>query len=110
MLGDSLRLLEHGTDENCAEFIFSDIRLVTEFEVFRCLRSAFFVTEQNNLDIRMKQCPALQGVALDHADVPFERLSCGKESQHRSRITRNQKERSHESESSGPSQNFQRSV
>ena len=44
------------------------MRFVADSELRAGLRGAFIVSEQNHLDIRMQQCPALQRIALNNSD------------------------------------------
>jgi hypothetical protein len=57
-------------------------RLMTQAQFQAYFSGAVIIAEQNHLDIRMQQLPALQGVPLNDSVVAMKRLRGSKESQH----------------------------
>src|SRR5512144_2394650 len=82
------RLLEVSTHLRCAVFVHIHLREVTDTELGCDVSGALFIAEDEDVDIRMQACPALDRVALDHPDVPDEGLRQSEERDHgrRSRL------------------------
>src|SRR4029450_637255 len=76
------RLLEVSTHLWCAVFVHVHIRKVPDSELGRDLRGALLIAEHEDVDIGMQTCPALDRVALNHPDVPEERLRQREERDH----------------------------
>src|SRR4029450_13145967 len=79
---DLFRLLEVSTYQRCAVFVHVHIRNVPDSELGRALRGALLIAEYEDVDIGMQTCPALDRVALNHLDVPEERLRQREERDH----------------------------
>jgi hypothetical protein len=57
------------------------------------IESTFVVAKENNFNVRVKERPRMNGVALDDADVPAERFRGGEDGKHCLRIARRRKTR-----------------
>src|SRR4030095_11083805 len=68
------RLLEVSAYLRCAVFVHVHIRKVPDSEFGYDLRCALLIAEHEDIDIGMQTRPALDRVALNHPDVPEERL------------------------------------
>jgi hypothetical protein len=78
---DLLRPREHRISERKLAIVALDLGLVTQPIFFTHFRRTQVIAENNHLYLRMQQLPALQGIALDHSIVAFERLSRGEKCQ-----------------------------
>src|ERR1700674_492981 len=69
-------------EQRCSVLVRSDLRLVAQAEFGGHLRSARFVPKQYDFRTRMQKRPALNGVALDNADVTLKPLRNGEDRKH----------------------------
>src|SRR5262249_8561170 len=82
VLGQGLGALEHGADQNGAELVFADVRLVAYAKISGGFGIALLVAKQNDLHAGMEKRPALQRVPLNHVEVSAEGLGGGEDRQH----------------------------
>jgi hypothetical protein len=66
-----------------AEFVPLDVPEMADLQLGRDLRGAFLFTEEENFRTRIKFGPAGDGVALNYANVPVERLGHSKQGKQR---------------------------
>ncbi len=79
VFGDLLSTVEYEVKPLGTVFVSFDMRFVADSKPRANFRGAFIVSEQNDLDIRMQQCPALQSIALDYGGMADEGLCGGEE-------------------------------
>ena len=82
MAGDFLGAAENGAQTLRTVFLALDRRFVAQAELAADLRRSGIGAEENDLDVRMQALPALNSVALDHANMPGKGFRCRKEGQH----------------------------
>ena len=74
MAREALRFFEKVVEIRRAFFVALHVWNVTHGEFSRDLRRPRFVAEENNLWARRDSRPARHRIALDDADMPFERF------------------------------------
>jgi hypothetical protein len=84
--GQLLGFGEDGMEEDRAEFVALDLRLVAKPKFAGDFRGAFVSAEKNDFVFGVKALPALDGIALDDADVAFKGFRDSEERQHFFRI------------------------
>ena len=77
-----LRTAEYVVQEGSAKFVARDIRFMPHAQFLVILRCTLFISEQNDLHIGMEECPAANGITLNHANVPGKGLRSGKKCDH----------------------------
>ena len=63
----ALRGVEEGPQNLGALGCAFDLRDMADAKLARSFRRTFLIAKENHLDVRMKECPALQRVALNHS-------------------------------------------
>ncbi len=74
MTREALRFFEEIAEIRRTFVIALHVRNVTHDEFSRDLRRPRFVAKENDLRARRDSRPARHGIALDDADMPFERF------------------------------------
>ena len=86
--GELLGFEEDGVEEDGAEFVALNVRLVAEVELAGDFGGAFVGAEEDDFDVGVEAHPGLDGVALDDVDVRFEGFGDGEEGEHGLRIAK----------------------
>lgn len=76
------RLVKQIVEERSAEFVRGDVRNMAQAQSLREFSAAFILAEENDLGLRVELSPALDGVALNYADMACEGLGDRKEGKH----------------------------
>lgn len=76
------RLVKQVVEERGAEFVRGDVGNVVEMQFLGEFGGASVVAEENDLGLRLKLRPTLDGVALNYTDMAFKRLGNREKSEH----------------------------